>query len=150
LSKDKTDKSKQCPETHAHDAVALTASHFMQFESFHTANSRGHHWVGAVQLSPAPFRVITRPNLFRRQLHFENFSKGGIRKRKGGTITPWRLRSGDFVKAEKAGKIYFGWIGGYSEVNRVMSIYDHNWRRQGQFSVSKVQLVRKDNGLCIA
>jgi len=122
----------------------------MSFEAFHTANSRGHHWVGEVQLSPAPFRIITRPNLFRRQLHFENFSTGGIRKRKGGTITPWGLRSGDFVKAEKAGTVYFGWIGGYSEVNHVVSVYDHNWRRHGQFSIKKIELIRRDNGLCVA
>jgi hypothetical protein len=105
LAKDKTDKSAQKPETHAYDGIALAASHFMSFEKFHTANTRGHHWVGQVAVKSAPFRVISRPNLFRRTLHFENPEKGGVRKRKGGTITPFGFRSGDKVRAEKAGVI---------------------------------------------
>lgn len=40
LAKDKTDKSVQKPEAHAHDAIALGASHFMGFEKFHTANTK--------------------------------------------------------------------------------------------------------------
>jgi hypothetical protein len=72
LAKDKKNKDKQTPETHAHDGIALAASNFMKFEKFHTANTRGHHWVGEVIVTSAPFRVIARPNLFRRQLHFEN------------------------------------------------------------------------------
>lgn len=93
-----------------------SASNFMKFEKFHTANTRGHHWVGDVAITSAPFRVIARPNLFRRQLHFENPVKDvpSNRKRKGGTVTPFGLRSGDLVKAEKAGKVYIGWVGGYT------------------------------------
>jgi hypothetical protein len=152
LAKDKTDKSAQKPETHAHDGIALAASHFMSFERFHTANTRGHHWVGQVTVTPAPFRVISRPNLYRRQLHFENTEKGGDRKRKGGTITPFGLRSGDKVRAEKAGIIYIGWIGGYTQTQKTRnaSVYDHNWRRIGQFSPSKVQLLQRSTRLCVA
>ena len=94
LAKDKKDKAKQSPETHAHDGIALAASNFMRFEKFHSANSRGHRWVGKVVITPAPFRVIARPNLFRRQLHFENpvHNAPNNRKRKGGTITPFGFR----------------------------------------------------------
>ncbi len=150
LVKQKTDKSAQTPKTHAVDGIALAASQFVDYKAFHRLREHGHHWVGSVRLTPSPFRVIGRPNLFRRQLHFENFSKSGIRKRKGGTITPFGFRSGDFVQAQKAGKTYRGWIGGFSEVNKVVSVYDHNWHRIGQFSVSKVQLIKRSTRLCVA
>ncbi|WP_414590049.1 RRXRR domain-containing protein [Scytonema sp. PCC 10023] len=154
LSKDKKNKEKQSPETHAHDGVALAASNFMRFLEFHTANTRGHRWVGEVIITSAPFRVIARPNLFRRQLHFENPVKDvpGNRKRKGGTVTPFGLRSGDLVKAEKAGKVYIGWVGGYTQTAKTknVSVYDHSWHRLGQFSPSKVQLIKRSTRLCVA
>jgi hypothetical protein len=151
LPKDKTDKSKQSPETHANDGIALAASHFMNFEQFHTSNSRGHHWVGQVQITDAPFRIIARPNLYRRQLHFENKLPGGRKKRKGGSITPFGVKSGDFVQGEKVGKIYRGWVGGYTDSERTknVSIYDLNWKRIGQFSPSQVKLIARSSKLCV-
>ncbi|MDJ0619500.1 MAG: RRXRR domain-containing protein [Calothrix sp. MO_192.B10] len=154
LAKDKKDKSKQSPETHAHDGIALAASNFIRFEKFHAANARGYHWVGEARVTSAPFRVIARPNIFRRQLHFENPVKDipGNRKRKGGTITPFGFRSGDLVKAKKAGKVYIGWVGGYTQTAKTknVSVYDHNWHRLGQFSLSKVQLIKRSTRLCVA
>jgi hypothetical protein len=87
LKKNQDDKSVQDVTTHANDAIALGASRFMQYKAFHTSNSRGHHLVGSVQLTDAPFKIIARPQLYRRQLHFENPILKGIRKRKGGTVT---------------------------------------------------------------
>jgi RRXRR protein len=152
LPKDKTDKSKQSPETHANDGIATSASHFMSFEQFQTANTRGHHWVGQVSVTTAPFRIISRPNLYRRQLHFENPEKGGMRKRKGGTVTPFGFRSGDLVKASKAGQTIKGWIGGFtnSEKSKNVSVYDHNWKRVGQYALSKVELLQRSTGICVA
>ncbi|MBD2773248.1 RRXRR domain-containing protein [Iningainema tapete] len=168
LAKDKKNKEKQTPETHAHDGIALAASNFMQFEKFHTANSHGHLWVGEVTITNSLFCVISRPNLFRRQLHFENPVKDAKsagqkfrgselctpnnRKRKGGTVTPFGFRSGDLVKAEKAGKTYIGWIGGYTQTEKTnkVSVYDHNWHRLGQFSPSKVKLLKRSSRLCVA
>ncbi len=153
LAKDKKDKSKQTPETHAHDGIALAASNFMRFEKFQTANTRGHKWTGEVSVTKSIFRIICRPNLFRRQLHFENPVKKvpGNRKRKGGTVTPFGVRSGDLVKAEKAGKVYIGWVGGYTQTAKTknISVYNHDWRRLGQFSPSKVQLLKRSTRLCI-
>ena len=149
LEKNKDDKSIQDLTTHAVDAIALGASRFMRYKAFHTANSRGHHWVGSVELTDSSFKVIARPQLYRRQLHFENPSKGRTRKRKGGTVTPFGFRSGDLVRATKGKKTVKGYIGGYSEPNKVISIYDVNWKRLGQFSVSKTQLLRRSNGLCV-
>ncbi len=150
LEKNKDDKSSQDVTSHANDAIALCASRFIQYKAFHTANSSGHHFRGSFQLTDAPFRVIARPQLYRRQLHFENPSKGGIRKRKGGTVTPFGFRSGDLVVATKGKKTVKGYIGGYSKPNKVVSVYDVNWKRLGQFSASKTQLLRRSNGLCVA
>ena len=151
LQKNKDDKSIQDVTTHANDAIALAASRFVQYKAFHTANSRGHHWVGSVELSDAPFKIIARPQLYRRQLHFENPSKGGIRKRKGGTVTPFGFRSGDLVEATKAKKTVKGYIGGYTNAKtKAVSLYDVNWKRLGQFSISKTKLLKRSNGLCVA
>lgn len=150
LEKNKVDKSAQDVTTHANDAITLGASRFIQYQAFHRANSRGHHWVGSVELTNAPFKVISRPQLYRRQLHFENSTKNGVRKRKGGIVTPFGFRSGDLVQATKGENTVKGYIGGYSEINRVVSVYDHNWKRLGQFSVSKTNLLRRSNGLCVA
>lgn len=150
LEKNKYDKSVQDVTTHGNDAIALAASRFMRYKVFHTANSHGHHWVGSIHLTDAPFKIISRPQLYRRQLHFENPNKGGTRKRKGGTVTPFGFRSGDFVQATKGKVTVKGYIGGYSEVNKVLSVYDYNWKRYGQFSVSKTKLLRRSNGLCVA
>ena len=150
LEKNKDDKSVQNVSSHANDGISLAASRFIEYKSFHTANSHGHHWVGSITLTDAPFKIISRPQLYRRQLHFENPNKGGTRKRKGGTVTPFCFRSGDLVQATKGKLTVKGYIGGYSEVNKVVSIYDVNWRRLGQFSVSKTQLIKRSSGICVA
>lgn len=152
LQKEKANKSIQSPQTHAVDGIALACSQFIQYRAYCRKNEHGHEWVGNVRLTSFPFRIITRPNLFRRQLHFENPIKGGSRKRKGGTITPFGFRSGDFVSAEKAGISYKGWIGGFTETDKSknVSVYDHNWHRIGQFSPNKVHLIKRSTRLCVA
>ena len=151
LEKNKKDKSVQDTSTHANDGIALAASRFMEYKSFHTANSRGHHWVGSVPITYAPFKIIARPQLYRRQLHFENPSKGAVRKRKGGTVTPFGFRSGDKVEGIKAGIAYKGYVGGYTNSKtKAVSIYDVNWKRVGQFSPNKTRLLKRGYGLCVA
>jgi len=54
LVKDKKDKSKQIVETHGNDAIAIAASHFIQYQPFHTANTHGHEWVGECKITSAP------------------------------------------------------------------------------------------------
>ncbi|HEY9740937.1 MAG TPA: RRXRR domain-containing protein [Coleofasciculaceae cyanobacterium] len=154
LPKDKTNKANPTPETHSHDGIALATSHFIQWENWVGTKTRGGKWVGEVQLTRCPFAVIARPQLYRRQLHFENPVKGSPshpehRKRKGGTITPFGFRSGDKVIAQKAGQSYIGWIGGYtnSAKTKNVSVYDINWHRIGQFSPSKVQLIKRSTRL---
>jgi hypothetical protein len=157
LPKDKSDKSKAVEETHSNDGVALAASHFIKWREWHSSNARGGNWEGEVSVTSAPFKVIAKPNIYRRQLHFENPDShkpnpNQYRKRKGGTITPFGFRSGDFVQAEKAQTLYRGWIGGYTETakSKNVSIYDCNWKRIGQFSPNKVKLLKRSCRLCVA
>lgn len=151
LTKDKQDKSKQTPETHANDAIALASTVFIQYKAFHTANNRGHHWVGECIVTKAPFIVITRPRLFRRKLYQENYAKGGVLKRLGGTITPFGFRSGDLVQTERKGKVIRGWVGGFTNSGKTknISIYDHNWSRIGQFNPNNVKLIKRSSKLCV-
>jgi hypothetical protein len=117
--------------------------------------------IGSVNVTSSPFKIITRPGavkrgkeygFFRRQLHFEVPDKSGIRKRKGGTITPFGVRIGDLVRAEKAGKVYIGYVGGFTDTKKTknVSVCDYTWKRIGQFAPSKVKLIRRNNGLCVA
>lgn len=156
LPKDKN-KSKAVEEAHSNDGVALASSHFVKWKEWHSKNSRGGCWEGEVSITSSPFKVIAKPNIYRRQLHFENpdsHKPNSIqyRKRKGGTVTPFGFRSGDFVQAEKAGQTYRGWIGGYTETakSKNVSIYDINWKRIGQFSPNKVKLLKRFTKLLVS
>ncbi|MGD1700484.1 RRXRR domain-containing protein [Dapis sp. BLCC M229] len=144
------DKKAQVPESHAVDGIALAASEFVRHGVTPGKKSDIWGWKGLINITPCIFRVITRPAYFRRALHFDNAEKGGIRKRKGGTITPFNVRYGDKVLAKKAGFTYIGWVGGFTDAKaKNISVYDHNWKRLGQFSHSKVQLIRRSNKLCV-
>lgn len=151
MVKDKSDKSKQTVETHGNDAIALAASHFIQYKSFQTANIHGHKWIGECIVTLAPFIVVTRPKLFRRKLHQEQYQKGGILKRQGGTVTPFGFRSGDFVRSSRKGEVIHGWIGGFTDSGKTknVSIYDRNWSRIGQFNPANVQLIQRSSRLCV-
>ncbi|MEA5499044.1 RRXRR domain-containing protein [Limnoraphis robusta Tam1] len=142
------DKSAQTPESHGVDGLALACSEFVKYESFHTANTRGHTWTGSVHLTPSVFRVIRRPPISRRQLHLMVPAKGGVRRKYGGTTTRHGVRKGDVVKAEMAGRICVGWVSG--DTQKQVSVSDANWKRLGQFTASKVQLLARANGLVVS
>ena len=78
----------------------------------YTANTRGHTWMGSVELTPSVFRVIRRPPISRRQLHLMVPAKGGVRRKYGGTTTRHGVRKGDVVRAEMAGRVCIGWVSG--------------------------------------
>ena len=147
LNKQKTNKGDTNPETHAVDGVALACSQFVQYEAFQTANTRGHHWLGAVQITRAPFVVFRRPPIARRQLHLMVPAKNGVRRKYGGTTTQHDFRKGDLVRAEMAGRVSLGWVSGDTE--RQVSVSDFNWKRLGQFAAAKVQLLHRATGLLV-
>ena len=139
------DKASQAPESHAVDGIALAASEFVAYKSFQSNRAHGKQWIGHVVLTPCLFRVIRRPPICRRQLHLLQPFKGGKRRSYGGTVTRHGFRKGDLVRAEMAGRKYIGWVSG--DTIRQVSVSDTNWKRLGQFSVSKVELLQRSVGL---
>lgn len=96
--KKSTNKSKVAFETHCVDAWVLAAS---------ITGARHPTTKTLYYLEPIRFH--------RRQLHRLQFSKGGIRKRYGGTIS-LRLKRGTLAHHSKYGLCY---IGGYTHNNRL-------------------------------
>jgi hypothetical protein len=144
LSKQKTSKGDAIPATHAVDGIALASSQFVQYRQL---KGKQGWWQGSVSITPAPFAVIRRPPICRRQLHLMLPAKGGVRRKYGGTVTRHGFRKGDYVKAQQAGRVYCGWVSGDTE--RQVSVSDANWKRLGQFSAKKVQLLQRSTGLIV-
>jgi hypothetical protein len=139
LHKQKHSKGDAIPATHAVDGVAIACSAFTQY-GVKSRTSQG--WVGTVTVTRAPFAVIRRPPVSRRQLHLAVPAKGGVRRRYGGTVTRHGLRKGDgdLVKSPKG----IGYVSGDTE--KQISVSDANWKRLGQIASSKIQLIRRSNG----
>ncbi len=140
-SKNKATKS---PESHANDGIALACFQFLDYLPFQTASSYGHEWRGKVSVTSAPFAVIKRPPVSRRQLHLMVPYKGGLRRKYGGTITTVGLRKGDLVNSPKG----IGYVSG--QTKNQISVSDANWKRLGQIAFSKVTLIRRSNGLIVS
>lgn len=143
-------KKEQSPASHAVDGVALAASEFVGYRKYHRHGIDGADWFGSVQTSLSGlFRIIKRPPISRRQLHLAQPAKGGVRRKYGGTVTRHNgLRKGDFVRAIKAGKEFFGWVSGDTATQ--VSVSDSNWKRLAQFTASKVELIQRSTGLLTA
>lgn len=137
LVKDKKNKERQSPETHAVDAIALASAAEVQYKPFHTANTRGCIWVGSVSITPAIFKIISRPRITRRRLHDAVPALSGVRERYGGSTTPFGIRKGDLV----AYKEQLGYCSGYT--SKQLSISDASWKRLGQRAISKCRLVAR-------
>ena len=133
------------PATHAVDGITLAASQFIDYLPFENQYGHGHCWQGRVEITNAPFFVIRRPPISRRQLHLMLPSKGGNRRKYGGTTTRHNVRKGDYVEAQKAGITYRGWCSG--DTAKQISVSDSSWKRIGQFTASKVKLLQRSTGL---
>jgi RRXRR protein len=144
LTKNKSDKSKQCFETHAVDGVALAASYFVEYRSYHKARVDGADWLGDVSITPAPFFVIRRPPYSRRQLHLMVPAKGALRRKYGGSTTPFNIRKGDIVRYQNT----IGFCSGYT--GKTISVSDSDWKRLGRYAASKVELVARSQRLLVS
>lgn len=142
LKKDKSNKANQTPATHAVDGVALASHYFLRWKEL---RGKSGHWQGICQITSAPFLIVRRPPVSRRQLHLMVFAKGGIRRKYGGTVTRHSFRKGDFVETERKGIKYRGWVSGDTKTQ--VSVSDFNWKRIGQFSAKKTNLLRRSTGL---
>ncbi|MCY7320517.1 MAG: hypothetical protein LH660_01625, partial [Phormidesmis sp. CAN_BIN36] len=98
-----------------------------------------------VVITKAPFFVIRRPPISRRQLHLMVSAKGGARRKYGGTVTRHGVRKGDSVRAEMGGRSQVGFVSGDTE--KQISVSNPGWKRLGQFSSKKVVLIRRSTGL---
>ncbi|MGL5795345.1 MAG: RRXRR domain-containing protein, partial [Waterburya sp.] len=124
----------------------LASSQFIDYLPFENSGDRGHAWLGNVAITDAPFFVIRRPPISRRQLHLMLPAKGGNRRKYGGTVTRHQgIRKGDYVEAVKAGISYRGWCSGDTKTQ--ISVSNFNWKRLGQFTASKVSLLRRSTRL---
>lgn len=144
LEKQKNKKGDAIPATHAVDGISLASSQFVRYQQL---KGKQGSWKGLVNITPASFTVIRRPPICRRQLHLMVPSKGGIRRKYGGTTTRHGFRKGDYVKAEMAGRVVYGWVSGDTE--RQVSVSNADWKRLGQFSAKKVQLLQRSTGLIV-
>ncbi len=145
LEKQKHSKGDAVPATHAVDGVTIAASQFVDYLPFENSGGHGHCWQGKVNITAAPFTIICRPPISRRQLHLMVFSQGGNRRKYGGTVTRHGFRKGDYVLAERKGIQYQGWCSGDTKTQ--ISVSDINWKRIAQFSKTKVQLLQRSTGL---
>ena len=144
LEKQKTKKGDAIPATHAVDGIALASSQFVRYRQL---KGKQGWWEGSVNITAAPFSVIRRPPMCRRQLHLMVPSKGGVRRKYGGTVTRHGFKKCDYVRAEQGGRIYYGWVSGDTE--RQVSVSNADWKRLGQFSPKKVQLLQRSTGLIV-
>ncbi len=143
LQKDR-EKSNQNPATHAVDGVALASYEFLNFK--YLKGDKG--WFeGEVEITNAPFSVIKRPPVSRRQLHLMIPTKGGVRRKYGGTTTRHDFRKGDYVEIERKGIKYRGWVSGDTKTQ--VSVSDFEWKRLGQFSAKKTQLLKRSTNLIV-
>ena len=145
LFKQKENKQDAIPATHAVDGVVLAAYGFRDYKRLISKQAHGYTWQGEVTITPAPFTVIKRPPISRRQLHLMLPASGGVRRKYGGTTTRHGFRKGDYVEATKAGKTVRGWVSG--DTAKQVSVSNFNWKRLGQFTASKVELLQRSTGL---
>jgi len=117
--------------SHANDALAMLC------ESF-----------GKNVASTSVFVVWRRLEFARRSLFRQNFQKGGIRPRFGGTTNGSYLRKGDFVEASQGNKIFKGWVCGLpTENTKAIAVQDATGKRLAQCSVNKVRQLRLCAGI---
>lgn len=152
LVKEKQNKAKQVPETHAVDAVVLAASWFVQYKPFHTADTRGHEWAGKASITKALFKVISKPRITRRRLFDAVPAQGNVFERYGGSTTPFAARKGDLIlystKLKGEIKKVIGYCSGYT--GNSLSLSDANWSRLGRFANSKCRILQRNTGLVIS
>lgn len=128
LEKHTDRKWEQTPETHANDAAAMLMG-----------------VTGCRDNLAAPFWIWRRLRYARRSLHRQNFQKGGVRPRFGGTANGTFFWKGDWVEVG-AGKIR-GWVCGLpTERTKLVSVADADGKRIQRARPKQVSLLARSSG----
>jgi len=145
-------KDAEVPESHANDAVVMLTG-----QTKCKLNEK------------SSFYVLRRPEFVRRNLHRQKFQKGGIKPKFGGTCNGSKFRKGDYVvteinfaiknkdgkpvknekgKIKRKTKIIRGWVCGLpTEKTLKVGIMDSQCKRIGQFTPSKVHLLKRSGNI---
>ena len=124
-------KDALTPSSHANDALAMLNEMF----SDNVDNS-------------CIFMVWRRLEFARRSLHRQNYQKGGIRPRFGGTTNGHYLRKGDIVYGEQRDRQFTGWVCGLpTNKTKAIAVADATGKRLAQCSERKVKLIRRATGV---
>jgi len=124
-------KDALTPESHANDALAMLNEMF-----------------GDNVDSSCTFMVWRRLEFARRSLHRQNYQKGGIRPRFGGTTNGHYLRKGDIVYGAIGDRELAGWVCGLpTDKTKAVAIADATGKRLAQCSEQKVRLIRRATGV---
>lgn len=135
------DKSVRSVDSHVNDCVAM-----------------GSLGLGIETKNKFKFDVIARPKYSRRFLHLEQFSKGGVRRRYGGTTIEWtNIRKGDYVEAISGKNVYRSYVSGFTTMNGNNYIYvsDFDWKGFGKNGTqtaivpSNIRILNRNNGFLI-
>lgn len=111
-------KAEQTPNSHANDGITLACFQFLDYQPFQTFNEHGYEWKGFVQVTNSPFAIVKRPPISRRQLHLMIPTKGGVRRKYGGSTTRHNFRKGDLVNSPKG----IGYISGDTKTSYLLAI----------------------------
>jgi hypothetical protein len=116
------EKGELSVESHANDALAMVC------------------WLnGEKPVGDVPFAVWRKQETSRRQLHLQNPTSGGVRRRYGGTTYPdsnWR--KGDVI-CHRGGAV--GYVGGWTKEGKSVSMTGSDGKRISQFGLGTLELL---------
>lgn len=138
------DKSERSANSHAVDGIALACSGFIRYVPTITNMGKGQNWEGEVTATKAPFKVVKRPRICKRQLHYTAPEIGGVRGKYGGSTLESNLRKGDLVRISKG----LGFVSG--KTRNQISISDFNWKRIHRIAESRVKFIKRNNNLLVS
>ncbi len=137
------DKTVRSVESHVNDCIAMGA---LMFKS------------GIETKNRFKYDTITRPKYSRRILHLEQPSKGGVRRRYGGTTVEWtNIRKGDYVEATVGKNVFRSYVSGFTTMNDRNYIYvsDFDWKGFGKNGTqtaaipSNIKTLSRNSGLLV-
>ena len=98
-------------------------------------------------LGPPPFHVLTALRFSRRSLHRQEYQKGGVRSRFGGTTNGTFFRKGDWVEVQTRKGNLRGWVCGLPTPRTPkVGVASPDGKRIAQFGLRQVRLLARAGG----